>query len=163
MLLTLWRHGEAGSAATDEARELTARGREEVVAMAADYTVWASVSAPGPVSLLLHSPYRRTVETAALLGEILGPKSQAIDSSLAPGAFPEAFSEDDYARHEHIVMVSHQPFVSQAIAYWTDDVTLAPLMPGGYSSLDVTCLARGAATLLRHSPDPRDLMSKAQI
>ena len=163
MVLTLWRHGEAGSAATDEARALTPRGREEVVAMAQDYAVWAGESALGPVSLLLHSPYQRTVQTAALLAEVLGAGSLRADPSLAPGAYPEAFSENDYTGHEHIVMVSHQPFVSQAIALWTDDVTLAPLAPGGYSMLEITCLARGGATLLRHCPDPRDLASKAQI
>ena len=163
MLLTLWRHGEAGSAATDEARALTARGRDEVVAMAQDYAAWAGESALAPVSLLLHSPYRRTVETAALLGELLGPGSLKAGPSLAPGAYPEAFSENDYSGHDHIVMVSHQPFVSQAIALWTDDIKLAPLAPGGYSTLKITCLARGGATLLRHCPDPRHLASKAQI
>ena len=163
MLLTLWRHGEAGSAATDEARALTARGREEVVAMAQDYATWAGESDLGPVSLLLHSPYRRTVETAELLGEVLGPGSMKVDPSLGPGAYPEAFSESDYAEHEHVVMVSHQPFVSQAIAFWTDDMALAPLAPGGYSMLEITCLARGGATLLRHCPDPRDLASTTQL
>lgn len=82
---------------------------------------------------------------------------------MASGAYPEAFSENDYTGHGHVVMVSHQPFVSQAIVLWTDDVTMAPLAPGGYSTLEVTCLARGGATLLRHCPDPRDLASKAQI
>ena len=163
MLLTLWRHGEAGSAAADEARALTPRGREEVAAMAQDYMAWAGESALGPVSLLLHSPYRRTVETAALLGGVLCPGSLKADPSLAPGAYPEAFSESDYTGHEHIVMVSHQPFVSQAIAVWVDTVTLAPLAPSGYSTLEVTCLARGGATSLRHCPDPRDLASKGQI
>ena len=163
MLLTLWRHGEAGSAATDEARALTARGREEVVAMAQDYATWAGESALGPVSLLLYSPYQRTVETAALLGELLRPGSLKVDPSLAPGAYPKTFSDNDYSGHEHIVMVSHQPFVSQAISNWTDDVTLAPLAPGGWSALEVTCLARGGATLLRHCADPRDFTSKARI
>ena len=159
----MWRHGEAGSAATDEVRALTARGREEVIAMAQDYAAWARVAGLGPVSLLLHSPYQRTVETAALLGALLRPGSQAVDASLAPGAYPEAFSENDYTGHEHIVMVSHQPFVSQAIALWSDDAKLAPLAPGGYSTLKITCLSRGGAALLRHCPDPRDLASKAQI
>ena len=161
MLLTLWRHGEASSATTDEARALTPRGRDEVVAMAQGYSTWAGESALGPVSLLLHSPYRRTVETAELLGELLGPGSLKVDPSLAPGAYLEAFSENDYTGHGHVVMVSHQPFVSQAIALWTDDVTLAPVAPGGYSTLEITFLARGGATLLRHCPDPRDLASKA--
>ena len=131
--------------------------------MTKGYVAWAGVSGFGPVSLLLHSPYRRTVETAELLGEQLRPGSQKVDPSLAPGAYPEAFSEKDYSGHEHIVMVSHQPFVSQAIAVWVDDVTLAPLAPGGCSTLGVTCLTRGGATLLRHCRDPRGLASRAQI
>jgi len=131
--------------------------------MAEDYAAWARVAGRSPVSLLLHSPYQRTVETSALLGELLGPGSLKAGPSLAPGAYPEAFSESDYSGHEHIVMVSHQPLVSQAIALWADDVTLAPLAPGGYSTLEITCLARGGATLLRHCPDPRDLASEAQI
>jgi phosphohistidine phosphatase SixA len=163
VLLTLWRHGEAGSAATDELRALTPRGHEQVVAMAQHYAAWAGESGLGPVSLLLHSPYQRTVETAALLGELLRPGSQKVDPSLAPGAYPEAFSENDYPGQEHIIMVSHQPFVSQAIAVWVDTVALAPLAPGGYSTLEVTCLARGGATLLRHCPDPWDLASKVKI
>ena len=131
--------------------------------MAQGYSTWAGESGVGPVSLLLHSPYRRTVETAALLGELLGPRCMKVDPSLAPGAYPEAFSENDYTDHEHIVMVSHQPFVSQAIALWSDDATLAPLAPGGYSTLKITCLARGGATSLRHCPDPRDLASNTQL
>tara|TARA_Y100000589_G_C26960319_1_gene550336 strand:+ start:330 stop:707 length:378 start_codon:yes stop_codon:yes gene_type:complete len=125
--------------------------------MGRDYSAWSGVSAHGPISLLLHSPYWRTVETAELLVELLRPGSREVDPSLAPGAYPEFFSEWHYAGHEHIVMVSHQPFLSQAIALWTDDVTLAYLAPGGYSTLDVTCLSRGGATLLRHCPDPREL------
>ena len=131
--------------------------------MAQVHSTWAGESALGPVSLLLQSPYRRTVETAKLLGELLRPGSLKVESSLAPGARPEDFSESDYTGHGHVVMVSHQPFVSQAISLWTDDVTLAPLAPGGWSTLEITCLARGGATLLRHCPDPRDLAIAAQI
>ena len=47
MLLTLWRHGEADFATTDEVRALTPRGCEEVVAMARDYVAWAGVSGLG--------------------------------------------------------------------------------------------------------------------
>ena len=57
----------------------------------------------------------------------------------------QPFAEDD-----HVVMVSHQPFVSHAVAHWTDDATLAPIAPGGYSVLDVLDLQRGGVTCLRH-------------
>jgi phosphohistidine phosphatase SixA len=131
--------------------------------MAGDYVGWMSALPPEPLSLLLYSPYQRTVETAALLAGVLHPGSEHEDPLLAPGSYPDVFSEQDYVGHDHIVMVSHQPFVSQAIAFWTDDMTLAPLAPGGYSSLEVTCLARGGAAVLRHCPDPRQLMGGNQI
>tara|TARA_E500000075_G_scaffold108759_1_gene102156 strand:+ start:112 stop:603 length:492 start_codon:yes stop_codon:yes gene_type:complete len=162
VLLTLWRHGEAGSAATDEFRALTTRGREEVIAMGRGFAAWVGASAPGSVALLRYSPFRRTIQTADLLSELLCPSRREVDPSLAPGAYPDAFVEQDYAGHEHVVMVSHQPFLSQAIALWTDDVTLARLAPGGYSTLEVTCLERGGAALLRHCPDPRDHISEEQ-
>ncbi len=127
------------------------------------YSTWSDASAPEPVSLLLYSPYQRTIETAELLGELLQPGTPEVDSSLAPGAYPEAFSELHYTGHEHIVMVSHQPFLSQAIAHWTDDVMLAPLAPGGYSTVEVTCLVRGGAALLRHCPEPRGLTNRAEV
>ena len=163
MRLTLWRHGEAGSAMTDDARALTARGREEVVAMVGDYAAWVSASAAESVSLLLYSPYRRTRETAALVADLLQPQTKRADPLLAPGAQPHLFSEQDYEGHRHIVMVSHQPFLSQAIAFWTDDVTLASLAPGGCSTVEVTCFARGGATVLRHCADPRPLVGGGQI
>ena len=131
--------------------------------MAQEYSTWSDASESGQVSLLLYSPYQRTIETAELLGQLLRPGGQELDPSLAPGAYPQAFSEQHYTGHENIVMVSHQPFLSQAIAHWTDDLTLPPLAPGGYSTLEVTCLARGGAALLRHCPEPRDLTSKTVV
>ena len=131
--------------------------------MAQEYSAWSDAYEPEPVSLLRYSPFQRTIETAELLGELLRPGSQQVDSLLAPGAYPEAFSEQHYTGHEHIVMVPHQPFLSQAIAHWTDDVTLAPLAPGGDSTAEATCLARGSAALLRHCPEPLDHTSRAQV
>ena len=131
--------------------------------MAQEYSTWSDSSASGPVTLLLHSPYWRTIETAEVLGELLRPGSREVDSSLAPGASPEAFLGQHYTGHEHIVIVSHQPFWSQAIGHGTNDVTLAPLAPGGYSTVEVSCLARGGAVLLRHCPEARDLTSRAQV
>ena len=62
-------------------------------------------------------------------------------------------------RDDHVVMVTHQPFVSHAVAHWTDDATLAPIAPGGYSVLEVLDLQRGGVTCLRHCPDPAVLMA----
>ena len=63
--------------------------------MAKGYVAWAGVSGLGLVSLLLHSPYQRTIETAELLGTIPSGQSK-VDPSLAP-VRTEAFSENDYS------------------------------------------------------------------
>ena len=90
-----------------------------------------------------------------MLSAELAPTRIAVDEALAPGAIPEAFREFDGGDDEHIVFVSHQPFVSSAIALWADDATLPLLAPGGYSILDVLCLERGGASVLSHCPDPQ--------
>ena len=65
-----------------------------------------------------------------MLSAELAPTRIAVDEALAPGAIPEDFREFDGGDDEHIVFVSHQPFVSSAIALWADD-----LMPVSYTHL----------------------------
>ena len=78
-----------------------------------------------------------------------------VDEALAPGAIPEDFHGFDGGDDEHVLIVSHQPFVSRAIALWADDPSLPPLAPGGYSIIDARWLERGGASILRHCPDPQ--------
>ena len=155
MLLTVWRHGEAGVAATDEARPITPHGRSDITAGAKGYAEWMKLTGCPPVVSIWFSPARRTEETAALLSAELTPTRIAVNEALAPGAIPEDFCEFDCGDDEHIVFVSHQPFVSRAIALWADDPVLPLLAPGGYSVLDVLCLERGGASVLSHCPDPQ--------
>lgn len=155
MILTLWRHGEAGPAVTDEARTLTPRGCEEVAELVDDYRRWMVDASVPPVSSLLYSPLKRTRETALILEGRLRPEKSEVWPALVPGAQPADVSRSDLGPHEHCVMVSHQPFLSWAIQMWTDDDSLAPLAPGGYSVLSVQWLERGGAQVIRHQPDPR--------
>jgi phosphohistidine phosphatase len=155
VLLTVWRHGEAGIAATDDARPLTPRGRIDITAGAAGYAEWLKCVDCPPVASIWFSPTRRTEETAALLSAELAPTRIGVDEPLAPGAIPEDFHEFDGGEDKHIGFVSHQPFVSRAVALWADDSTLPLLAPGGYSLLDVLCLERGGASVLSHCPDPQ--------
>ena len=90
-----------------------------------------------------------------MLSAELTPTRIAVNEALGPGAIPEDFCEFDCGDDEHIVFVSHQPFVSRAIALWADDPVLPLLAPGGYSVLDVLCLERGGASVLSHCPDPQ--------
>ena len=155
VLLTLWRHGEAGSASSDAARELTGRGRVEVSAMASDFSAWLDAAGLPVVAKLYTSPLIRAQQTAALLAQHGCSEGPGICADLVPGAIPEGFDDSAFDDYAHVAAVTHQPFLSRAIAFWTDDATLASLAPAGYATLQVTSLERGGATLLRHRPDPR--------
>lgn len=163
MILTLWRHGEAESHRSDEQRALSLLGREHSSMMAASYEQWCSSAVVAPVAVVLFSPYRRTRETAELLANTFQPDRLEMLETLAPGARPESFTEEQFEASRHVILVSHQPFVSQAISYWADDATLAPLAPGGYSALEVLSLQRGGVSPLRHCPDPRAVIYEDSV
>jgi phosphohistidine phosphatase SixA len=154
VLLTIWRHGEAACAPRDADRELTERGRDEVATAAAAFTRWLTQSGQPQVEQLRHSPLTRTSQTAAILHGVLRPASCVADEALAPGADP-VHQRWQVIDGTHLLWVSHEPFVSRAIAVWSDDETLPPLAPSGYATLDVLSLERGGATVLRHRSSPR--------
>lgn len=163
MILTLWRHGEAESNRSDEQRALSRLGHTHARLTAESYERWRSNAGVGSVTAVFFSPYRRTRETAELLSSVFQPDTSEALDTLAPGAQLDNFTEEQFEMDQHIVMVSHQPFVSSAIAYWADDRTLTPLAPGGYSALEVLSLQRGGATTLRHCPEPRALMDEGCV
>lgn len=151
----MWRHGEAELSGPDEQRALTNRGEAQCHFMATGYEQWRLSRDLAPVATVLFSPYRRTRETAEVLSTVFQSATVQDAGELAPGARLERFASMPFAEDDHVVMVSHQPFVSHAVAHWTDDATLAPIAPGGYSVLEVLDLQRGGVTCLRHCPDPR--------
>jgi phosphohistidine phosphatase SixA len=150
----MWRHGEAELSRPDEQRALTNRGEAQCHFMATGYEQWRLSRDLAPVATVLFSPYRRTRETAEVLSTVFESATVQEAGELAPGARLERFASMPFAEDDHVVMVSHQPFVSHAVAHWTDDATLAPIAPGGYSVLEVLDLQRGGVTCLRHCPDP---------
>ena len=151
----MWRHGEAELSRPDEQRALTNRGEAQCHFMAIGYEQWRLRRDLAPVATVLFSPYRRTRETAEVLSTVFQSATVQEAGELAPGARLERLASMPFAEDDHVVMVSHQPFVSHAVAHWTDDATLAPIAPGGYSVLEVLDLQRGGVTCLRHCPDPR--------
>ena len=150
----MWRHGEAELSRPDEQRALTNRGEAQCHVMATGYEQWRLSHDLAPVATVLFSPYRRTRETAEVLLTVFESATVREAGELAPGARLEHFASMPFAEDDHVVMVTHQPFVSHAVAHWTDDATLAPIAPGGYSVLEVLDLQRGGVTCLRHCPDP---------
>ncbi len=147
MLVTVWRHGEAGSAPRDEDRALTGRGDRTVRQAAEAFRAWLSDASLTSVSGCRYSPLVRTTQTAHILGATLGVEP-AVCRGLALSADihqPKTFLDEE---EPHLLMVSHQPFVSQLIWYWLDDDRVEPLLPGGWATLDVTVPSRGGAALV---------------
>ena len=111
MKLWILRHGEAEShASSDAQRNLTERGREEVLHSAAHLI-------GQPISAIIASPYARAQQTAQLVREALGfvPEIRTV-SWLTPDGNPlqvlEKLDTDD-----NVLLVSHQPLVGSLISF----------------------------------------------
>jgi phosphohistidine phosphatase len=111
MKLWILRHGEAQyRARTDAERELTANGREEVLASAAHLL-------GQPLRFILASPYVRAQQTAELVRQALGFAESVVTVPwLTPDSDPRKVLDnlDLYAADE-VLLVSHQPLVGTLI------------------------------------------------
>lgn len=152
MILTIWRHGEAGSAASDQLRELTARGHKDVEHGAQQFLrscAHHSIAIPEKV---YHSSWLRTTQTAGIICEVL---DQAIVQD-APALLPDGnvLGVDNWLTHlsddsKHLLLVSHQPLVSRLADHYLGEYGLVPsLPPGGLVTLSLEVPARACAQLL---------------
>ena len=111
MKVWILRHGEAQAhARSDAERELTGRGREEVLQSAAHLL-------GKPLTRIIASPYVRARQTADLVRQALGFSEQiAIVPWLTPDSDPkQVLSRLDSYMGEDILLVSHQPLVGALI------------------------------------------------
>ena len=158
MLVTVWRHGEAGKAPRDEDRELTSRGTRSVCEALVGFRDWVIEAGLAPVSMIRHSPLVRTTQTAELLAKgllvnltVCTCLAPDVDIQAPEGFLPEVFGGDKKADQspEHLILLTHQPFVSQVIWHWLDDDRLDPILPGGWATLKLLTATRGGGELLR--------------
>jgi phosphohistidine phosphatase len=118
MKLYLLRHGEAESRAhNDPGRELTTRGRKEV-------TQVARLFAAHNIQLerCYASPYVRAAQTAALF---LSEAGQNLAPETTPVLMPEVRANIvmdflEGVREQHVLLVSHNPLVSELHALLID-------------------------------------------
>lgn len=111
MKLWILRHGEAEAhARTDAERNLTERGRAEVLRGAAHLI-------GQPLGAIIASPYVRAQQTARLVREALG---FVPDIRTVPWLTPEGSPEQVLAHLEaedNVLLVSHQPLVGNLISF----------------------------------------------
>ena len=114
MLVTVWRHGEAGTAPRDRDRTLTAKGADALNKAVLRFQDTLEEKSLPSVSGVLTSPWLRTRQTAEILGVALkvSPREQGW---LAPSAAVADAAPIFESPVEHLLLVSHQPLVSELL------------------------------------------------
>jgi phosphohistidine phosphatase len=105
------RHGQAATQArTDAERELTAKGREEVLRSAAHLM-------GQPLQRIIASPYVRAQQTAELVRQAVGFTGSILTVPwLTPDSNPRRVLDELEAYNaEDVLLVSHQPLVGALI------------------------------------------------
>ena len=150
MLIYVLRHGIAEIAAAgmaDADRALTPEGRKKLRGV-----LRATRGAKAAPAVILTSPYRRAVETAALAAEELGFEGESIHSrALIPGSSPEDVWDEIriHKQAAELLLVGHEPLLSQVMAHLL-----------GYPSLQVD-LKKGAMACIetdRFGVQPRGVL-----
>ena len=170
VIVTIWRHGEAGSALSDRRRELTRRGRDEVSRGGRQFQGACAGAAIAQPDLVLFSPWVRTTQTAAILAATFPGAELCKRAELRPdsdvGAADGVLAELAALAQApaHVVLVSHQPLVSHLVDYYLGDGTAGPRMagprmagptpqvpilaPGGLTTLALEVVAQACGELL---------------
>lgn len=118
MNLYLLRHGEAESRAhNDPGRQLTARGQREIEQVARQFAVRQL-----PLERCYVSPYVRAMQTA---GHFIKHSGIAVPSEVCESLIPEIRASAVMQflagiREQHVLLVSHNPLLSELNALLTD-------------------------------------------
>ena len=155
MIVTIWRHGEAGDAPTDFERPLSSTGEDDVGFGAHQFMLECQRRDLDLPDAILHSPLVRTTLTAEIIAGVFSQASMASEDRLKPGAALEdavtaiADQTDADPLLRHLLMVSHQPLVSGLInGLLGQEGQAPPLSPGGLVTLEVPFPTAGCAELV---------------
>jgi len=125
MQIYLLRHGIAEDAkpgSPDSARALTSEGRDKLRRV-----LKRARTADLEPSLILSSPYRRALETAAVAAEVLSYRGEIVSTrTLVPEASPFDAWEEIRGRKDEsaILLASHEPLMSSLVAFLLDSPAL---------------------------------------
>ena len=152
MNVTIWRHGEAGRAPTDRQRELTDKGFDDVGFGCQQFHAACHAREISHPVLILHSPWVRTAETAEIIASAFTHATRRSTAALEPGASVQDV-DDMLAQLDgepaHLLLVSHQPLVSQLVNHYLGPEALVPpLSPGAFVTLALDVPARACGRLL---------------
>ncbi|RTE67676.1 phosphohistidine phosphatase SixA [Amphritea opalescens] len=145
MRLLLLRHGEAGyDAPSDEQRSLTDHGWLRVQQMLKQQS-----GTLAGLERIVHSPYLRTQQTAALV-LAQQPANSIASPLLTPEASPETVLDWLAEQSDEVLMlVTHQPLIGLLVSRLCegDYSRPEPMLPGALAVIDLTFPAAGLGRL----------------
>ena len=155
MIVTIWRHGQAGRAPSDRLRELTSTGTDDVgFGCHQFHDTCHARELPSP-ELVLHSPWVRTTQTADIVASAFTHAGMRALEALQPGSsvgvVEVALVDLMEAQPDllHTVLVSHQPLVSCLVDHLLGEVGQVPgLPPGGLVTMALEVPGRACGQLL---------------
>lgn len=143
MRLYVLRHGQAHPGWPDEPRQLMEEGRAEVRKVVAK----RATDLDG-LEAIVTSPLTRAQQTAAEAIAVLNWRGDLLqtDCITPEGSIVECCHFLEQVAADAVMLVSHQPFVGELIAYLTSDISQS-MKTGSLAALDVEYCARGGAEL----------------
>jgi len=163
VIVTIWRHGEAGRASSDRLRELTDQGVDDIgFGCTRFHDICHDRGIPHP-DAVCHSPWERTTQTADIIASAFSHATIQVVDGLRPGSDPRTVDADlasllqasDEAPR-HLVLVSHQPLVSRLVEHYLGEVGKVPShSPGGLAALEMEHPGHGCARLLFWAMPPQ--------
>ena len=161
MIVTIWRHGEAGNAVIDRVRELTDRGREDIGFGCQQFNQHCAELGLAHPELLLYSKWERTLQTADIVGSAYNHARREPCNALIPGRSPGDVDTElnnlleRQADLAHVVLISHQPLVSRLVDHYLGSpASVAPLVPGGLVTIELDVSAHDCGRLLFSAQPP---------
>ena len=88
MIVTIWRHGEAGSAVSDQQRELTDSGIDDVGFGCQQFQQICQQRGMPQPEHILHSSWVRTTQTAGIIASAFAHATLTTCQALLPGGTP---------------------------------------------------------------------------
>lgn len=155
MIVTIWRHGMAEAGTIDRHRNLTPAGRDDVgFGCHQFHDACESRGIPAPTAIL-YSPWVRTAQTAEIIAGAFSHAVASAESALKPGSTVFAVDSalalcaQSTGPVKHIILVSHQPLVSELADHYVGAQGIVPpLTPGGYAAMALDTPAAACGRLL---------------
>ncbi|MEH6577878.1 MAG: phosphohistidine phosphatase SixA [Amphritea sp.] len=148
MKLILLRHGEAGfDAPCDEERALTVNGIGRL-----QFMLHSAADELSGLRRVVHSPYLRTQQTAALVKGVVAQASLEPLELLVPESRPQAVI-DWLTRQSSdvLLLVTHQPLIGMLVSLLCEGDLSRPeaMLPGAMAVIDLEFPAAGLGRLLK--------------